>query len=597
MPVSYYSQKMDTAQRNYDIYDKELLAIVETFREHRAELTSVNDDERVIKVLCDHKNLEYFMTTKVLSPRQCRWSEALSQYNFVITYRPGALNGRADALTRRPQDQPDGVVVAKDREFTLLPPGMFATPENALQANATTVNSLFATRNNELRANALKVNAATTRSAAKSPTPVIMPPYPRSNVPATSAPSAVASSANASKTSAASASPHISDRMEPPTSPPSPSTLEVTAYEHTQSTGNSNPIPDPKSTLEGALKAASTADAAYQEVIAALKGGRKSKNTVGIPKTHPALQKAQVHPSQCELKDGLIFVSHRLWVPADDTLKLRIVKEQHGAPGAGHPGPSGTLEQVRRRFYWPKMLQYIRRYVDHCRVCKSTKSIQQRPAGLLQPLPVPGQPWAEIAMDFVGPLPKSTSFEGVDYENILTVTCRLTKERHFIPVVSMSAKNTARVLCRDVFSKHGLPSHALSDRGPQFTSSVMRYAYKAWDVEQRLTSAYHPQADGSSENTNKGMEQYLRGFVNYKQDDWVEWLWMAEFVANNSVSASTGVTPFFANRGVHPRMASNVPLPPTAKVGPQRIDEEWARHFAHTIADLHVTLRQEMVRA
>ena len=127
-------------------------------------------------------------------------------------------------------------------------------------------------------------------------------------------------------------------------------------------------------------------------------------------------------------------------------------------------------------------------------------------------------------MDFVGPLPESTSHEGVTYANILTVTCRLTKERHFIPVVSMYAKNVARVLCRDVFSKHGLPLHALSDRGPNFTSSVMRYAYKAWGVEQRLTSAYHPQADRSSENTNKGMEQYLRGFVNYKQDDWVEWL-------------------------------------------------------------------------
>jgi hypothetical protein len=69
-------------------------------------------------------------------------------------------------------------------------------------------------------------------------------------------------------------------------------------------------------------------------------------------------------------------------------------------------------------------------------------------------------------MNFVGPLLASKSFEGVSYENILTVTCRLTKERHLIPVKSMSVKNTARILCRDVFSKHGLPLHALSDRGP-----------------------------------------------------------------------------------------------------------------------------------
>jgi hypothetical protein len=70
------------------------------------------------------------------------------------------------------------------------------------------------------------------------------------------------------------------------------------------------------------------------------------------------------------------------------------------------------------------------------------------------------------------------------------------------------------------------------------------------------------------------MEQYLRGFVNYKQDDWVEWLWIAEFVTNNSVLATTGVTPFFANYGIHLRIATEAPLLLTATVGPRRVDEE-----------------------
>jgi hypothetical protein len=201
-------------------------------------------------------------------------------------------------------------------------------------------------------------------------------------------------------------------------------------------------------------------------------------------------------------------------------------------------------------------------------------------------------------MDFVGPLPASKSFEGVSYENILTVTCRLTKERHLIPVKSMSAKNTARVLCRDVFSKHGLPLHALSDRGPQFTSSFMRYAYRAFGVDQRLTSSYHPQGNGQAENTNKGMEKFLRAHVNYKQDDWVDWLWMAEFVANNSVSATTRVTPFFATRGTHPRMSDVdiASMPPIATSGPRKVDEQAAQEFALEMTKLHQQLRQEMAR-
>jgi hypothetical protein len=69
-------------------------------------------------------------------------------------------------------------------------------------------------------------------------------------------------------------------------------------------------------------------------------------------------------------------------------------------------------------------------------------------------------------MDFVRLLLVSKSFKGVVYENILTVTYRLTKERYLIPIKSISVKNTTRILYRDVFSKHGLPLHTLSDRGP-----------------------------------------------------------------------------------------------------------------------------------
>ena len=70
-PVAYFSKKMSPAERNYDIYDKELLAIVKAFDEYRPELT-MSKDEEPVKVVCDHKNLEYFMTTKRLNSRQAQ---------------------------------------------------------------------------------------------------------------------------------------------------------------------------------------------------------------------------------------------------------------------------------------------------------------------------------------------------------------------------------------------------------------------------------------------------------------------------------------------------------------------------------------------
>ena len=101
-PSAFFSKKNSPAECNYEIYDKEMLAIVRCLEEWDAELRSVERFE----IRSDHKNLEYFMTVRKLTERQMRWSLILSRYNFTISYLPGELNTRADALSRREQDMP-----------------------------------------------------------------------------------------------------------------------------------------------------------------------------------------------------------------------------------------------------------------------------------------------------------------------------------------------------------------------------------------------------------------------------------------------------------------------------------------------------------
>jgi len=88
---------------NYEIYDKELMAIVQAFKKWHAELESV---ENPILVIMDHKNLEYFMMTKLLNHQQARWAQFLSQFNLKIIYRPGKAGAKPDSLTRRSGDLP-----------------------------------------------------------------------------------------------------------------------------------------------------------------------------------------------------------------------------------------------------------------------------------------------------------------------------------------------------------------------------------------------------------------------------------------------------------------------------------------------------------
>lgn len=95
------SRVFDLAECNYEIYDKELLAVVRAFENWRSELSGV---DHPISVITDHSNLKYFMTTKQLTRRQVRWSEFLSEFDFVIKSVPARKHQKADSFTRHSQD-------------------------------------------------------------------------------------------------------------------------------------------------------------------------------------------------------------------------------------------------------------------------------------------------------------------------------------------------------------------------------------------------------------------------------------------------------------------------------------------------------------
>ena len=128
-PVAFHSRTLTGAELNYDTHDKELLAIFEAFRTWRHYLEGSGIP---IDVVTDHKNLEYFATSKVLTRRQARWSEFLSQFNMVIRFRPGKLGAKPDALTRRWDVYPKG----GDSDYSVVNPHNFRPIFTQEQLNA-----------------------------------------------------------------------------------------------------------------------------------------------------------------------------------------------------------------------------------------------------------------------------------------------------------------------------------------------------------------------------------------------------------------------------------------------------------------------------
>jgi len=103
-PVAFHFRKLNSAERNYEIHDKELLAIMEAFKEWKRYLWG---EEEPLTVYTDHQNLQSLLTKKVWHQRQIRWAPELTNYNFKIVYRPGSRGGKHDVLSRRLEYRPE----------------------------------------------------------------------------------------------------------------------------------------------------------------------------------------------------------------------------------------------------------------------------------------------------------------------------------------------------------------------------------------------------------------------------------------------------------------------------------------------------------
>jgi len=121
-PVAFHSRKFKPAEINYEIHDKELLAIVDAFKHWRRYCEGA---KHPVEVFSDHQNLEYFTTTKVLNRRQARWAQELAGIDFKTYYRLGTQNGKPDALSRRSEYRPEKGGVENQSISTVLKKNQF----------------------------------------------------------------------------------------------------------------------------------------------------------------------------------------------------------------------------------------------------------------------------------------------------------------------------------------------------------------------------------------------------------------------------------------------------------------------------------------
>ena len=415
-PIGYYSATLNEAQRNYDIYDLELLAIVMALKNWRPLLAG---SPHKIIIYSDHLNLQYWRLPQRISRRVAREVLELSEYNFEIRHLPGRLNGRADALSRRPgYDQGED----DNKDVTVLPDHVF-------------------------------VRAGRIERAL--PLRRIIP----------------------------------QEEMEP-------------------------------------------VDPIYEQ--------------------NEEMLKPWINAHRLKKVEGTWYKDGRRIVTGKMEHKRLLIQAHHDMPVYGHPGINKTYQLVNRKYWWPGMRQDVTNYIKGCAECQRHKVNTRPTKAALSPIfpEHEAMPFETVALDFITKLPISQG-----YDSILTVTDHdCTKAALFIPCKeSMTAEETAGLIIQHVFPRFGLPLKFISDRDPRFASRFIRGLCQATGTTQNISTAYHPRTDGQSERTNQWLEQYLRFWVNERQDNWYAYLPLAEFAHNNWPNETTGESPFFVLYGFNPR--------------------------------------------
>ncbi len=250
-------------------------------------------------------------------------------------------------------------------------------------------------------------------------------------------------------------------------------------------------------------------------------------------------------------RKGFWLKGSQVVVPNCSEIKRMIFRQMHDSVTAGHPGISRTFELVSRLFWWPSMLLDITDYVRACPSCQRNKASNKPASGTMHPLPIPESRWESVSVDFIVQLPRTSH----GHDAVAVCVDRLSKMAHFIPcTTNLTAAQFADLFVDSVIRLHGVPKDIVSDRDSKFTSMFWSQVCKRMDIQQCMSTAYHPQSDGQTERMNRVLQEMLRHYVGSHHADWDKYLSMAEFAVNNSFNQSIQNTPFFLNYGQHPHV-------------------------------------------
>ncbi|KAL0186035.1 hypothetical protein M9458_017705, partial [Cirrhinus mrigala] len=482
--IGYASRGLSRSESRYPAHKLEFLALKWSVTEKFSDYLYGNH----FTVVTDSNPLTYILTSAKLDATSYRWLPALSTFSFKLLYRPGRQNGDADGLSRRPHGMlADDLKSQKERErIQQFTQDHLSDPMNVNVVDHSVVKAICE------RQFIYSVCPDDEREGGTDCVALVET--------LTMSPSAVPDS-----------------------------------YGQEEQFGSLPTVPH---LSEAEIAAKQRADQCIKHVISQIEHGDTPPPTLRNQLPDLPLLLRELH--RFELYNNILFrrrqvgsqTTYQLVLPAE--LRNTVLTSLHDH--MGHMGVDRTLDLVRARFYWPKMVKDVERKVRTCGRCVRRKARPEKAAPLVNIRTT--RPLELLCMDYL-----SLEADKSGTKDILVITDHFTKFAVAIPTPNQKARTVAKCLWENFMVHYGIPEKLHSDQGPDFESRTIKELCRVAGIHKVRTTPYHPRGN-PVERFNRTLLDMLGTLQNQDKSCWRDHVRPLVHAYNCTRNEVTGYTPY-----------------------------------------------------
>jgi hypothetical protein len=212
-----------------------------------------------------------------------------------------------------------------------------------------------------------------------------------------------------------------------------------------------------------------------------------------------------------------------------------LLKRHHDDILTDHFDVKKTVELFSRKYHWSRMIKYVKFYIKTCDICQRTKTFRHFFYDDLQSFLLFQDSWQKIIMNFITNLSSSKRSDDV-YDCVLVIINRYIKMTFYISVTKkITVVELAEIIFDHVMLKYDVSKDVVSNKEFVFTSAYWTNICYHMKMKRRLNIAFHSQTNEQIERQNQNLKHFLRMFCFEKQTKWIKYLFLIEFVYQNSV--------------------------------------------------------------